>query len=364
MVEKLKAQDVAHQVAMVFDLNKCMGCQTCSIACKTLWTRQEGEEYQWWMSVNTQPGQGYPKAWETMGGGYKNNAINPGEIPTRQAFGGGWEFNYDEVFYSGKGNSVHLHAIDKGDGTTHWGMNWDEDQGGGEWPNAYYFYLPRLCNHCTKPVCVTACPSGAMYKRHEDGVVLRDESKCQGARFCQEACPYKKIFYNYVRDICQHCILCFPRLEENVAPVCARQCPGRLVFVGLLDDTSGPIHKLVYEWEIALPLHPEYGTEPNIFYVPPLSPYKINDDFSIDETQMRIPPEYLEYLFGPKVHGVLDKLQQELKKVRNGGTSEILDTLIVYKWLDLFGPYTVDPSTLDRRPEKIAVSLKRKESKE
>ncbi len=345
------------QVAMVFDLNKCMGCQTCSIACKVLWTQEQGEEHQWWMTCNTQPGKGTPKDWEQMGGGIIDGQPAKGHQPTRAEFGGGWDFNYEEVFYGGKGRSTHLHPIDKGDKTTEWGMNWDEDQGAGEYPNSYYFYLPRLCNHCTNPVCVTACPSGAMYKRHEDGVVLRDESKCQGARFCMEACPYKKIYFNYVRDVAQHCIMCFPRLEENVAPACARQCPGRLVFVGDPEDKSGPIYKLVNEWKVALPLHPEFGTEPNIFYIPPMSPYSLKEDMSIDYETPRIPPEYLEYLFGPQVHSALGKIQSELKGVREGNSSEILDTLIVYNWLDLFGKYTVDPGTLDRSPEKVAVTL-------
>jgi DMSO reductase family type II enzyme iron-sulfur subunit len=357
MSQDIAGTAVAGQVAMVFDLNKCMGCQTCSIACKVLWTREEGEEHQWWMTVNTQPGQGTPKDWEHMGGGRKDGSPVTGHQPTRAEFGGGWEFNYDEVFYGGKGRSVHLKPTDKGDGTTRWGMNWDEDQGAGEYPNAYYFYLPRLCNHCTHPVCASACPTGAMYKRPQDGAVLRDEDLCQGSRFCMEACPYKKIYFNEARNVAQHCIMCFPRLEEGVAPACARQCPGRLTFVGMLSDPEGPIHKLVNEWEVALPLHPEYGTTPNVFYVPPLAPYRLNEDMSIDYETPRIPPEYLESLFGPKVHSALATMQGELDRVRAGGTSEILDTLIVYNWLDLFGPFTTDPGTLDRTPDKVAVSL-------
>jgi len=345
------------QVAMVFDLNKCMGCQTCSVACKTLWTTEEGEEHQWWCSVNTQPGQGTPKNWEQMGGGFRDGKPVPGVQPGRADFGGGWDFNYQEVFYGGQGNKTHLRPTEPGDGRTEWGMNWDEDQGGGEWPNAYYFYLPRLCNHCTRPVCAEACPTGAMYKRREDGIVLRNEDECQGFRFCMEACPYKKIYFNYARNVAQHCILCYPRLEEGVAPACARQCPGRLVFVGMLDDKEGPIHKLVNEWGVALPLHPEYGTGANIFYVPPMAPYRLNDDMSIDYETPRIPPEYLESLFGPKVHVAIDKLHSELATVRAGGTSEILDTLIVYKWQELFGPFTKDPASLDRRPEAVAVKF-------
>lgn len=350
-----------HQIAMVFDLNKCMGCQACSVGCKVLWTQEEGEDHQWWMSVNTQPGRGTPKDWEEMGGGLRDGTPVPGRQPTRADFGGGWDFNYQEVFYGGKGNSVHLKPVDTGDGTTEWGMNWDEDQGGGDYPNAYYFYLPRLCNHCTRPVCAEACPTGAMYKRREDGIVLRNEDVCQGSRFCMEACPYKKIYFNYARNVAQHCIMCFPRLEEGVAPVCARQCPGRLVFVGYLDDPDGPIHRLVNEWGVALPLHAEYGTGPNMFYVPPLSPYRLHEDMSIDYETPRIPPELLESMFGPKVHSALATLKTELDTVRGGGSSEILDTLIVYNWLDLFGPFTTDPATLDRSPSSVPVTLTTKD---
>jgi DMSO reductase family type II enzyme iron-sulfur subunit len=347
------------QVAMVFDLNKCMGCQTCSVACKVLWTREEGEQHQWWMTVNTQPGSGTPKDWESMGGGVERGGNPlPGHQPSRAEFGGGWNFNYQEVFYGGKGSSVHLRPEETGDGTTKWGMNWDEDQGGGEWPNSYYFYLPRLCNHCTRPVCAEACPTGAMYKRREDGIVLRDEDVCMGSRFCMEACPYKKIYFNYVRNVAQHCIFCFPRLERGVAPTCARQCPGRLAFVGMLEDQEGPIHRLVHEWGVALPLHGEYGTGPNIFYVPPLSPYRLHEDMTIDYETPRIPSSYLESLFGPNVHSALAILKREMDTVREGGTSEILDTLIVYKWQSLFGPFTVDPGELDGKAVPVALTTK------
>lgn len=333
------------QIAMVFDLNKCMGCQTCSVACKVLWTREEGEEHQWWCTVNTKPGLGTPKGWEEMGGGVKDGRAVPGHQPRREEFGGGWDFNYQEVFFGGKGRSVHLHPEESPN--TKWGPNWDEDQGGGEYPNSYYFYLPRLCNHCTRPVCAEACPTGAMYKRREDGIVLRNEDECRGFRFCMEACPYKKIYFNYLRNVSQHCIMCFPRLEHDVAPACARQCPGRMVFVGFLDDEDGPIHKLVNEWGVALPLHAEHGVGPNVFYVPPMAPYRLNEDMSIDYDTPRIPPEYLESLFGPKVHGALEKLQSELKRARAGEHSEILETLIVYNWLDLFGQYTADPAEIE-----------------
>jgi ethylbenzene hydroxylase subunit beta/complex iron-sulfur molybdoenzyme family reductase subunit beta len=343
MVPKDELMKSDRQIAMVFDLNKCIGCQTCSVACKVLWMRDEGMEYQWWCTVNTQPGRGHPRDYENMGGGYRDGVPFPGIRPTREEWGGGWDFNYDEVLYSGKGPSVYLKPL--GEPPT-WGPNWDEDQGGGEYPNSFFFYLPRLCNHCTRPICVEACPRNAMYKRKEDGIVLRDETRCRGYQFCLEACPYKKVYFNYVKKISQQCILCYPRIEKGVAPACARQCPGRLVFVGYLDDKNGPIHKLVNEWEVALPLHPDYGTMPNIFYIPPLAPHRLNDDGSIDESTPRIPTEYLERLFGPRVNKALDTLKAEMAKTRRKEQSELMDMLIVYKWRELFKPFDRDPGEL------------------
>lgn len=77
-----------------------------------------------------------------------------------------------------------------------WGPNWEEDQGAGEFPNGYFFYLPRLCNHCSNPACLAACPRQAIYKREEDGIVLIDQERCRGYRYCVAACPYKKIYFN------------------------------------------------------------------------------------------------------------------------------------------------------------------------
>jgi len=336
------------QLAMVFDLNKCIGCQTCAVACKMLWTRDESTDYQWWCTVNTIPGRGSPRDWEKMGGGYKDGKLILGTAPEKDHFGGGWDFNYNEVFYGESEEKVPLRVV--GEQPT-WGPNWDEDQGGGEYPNSYYYYLPRLCNHCTNPACVEACPSGAMSKRSQDGIVIRDEEKCTGNRKCAEACPYKKIYFNYERKISQHCIMCLPRLEDGVAPACARQCPGRMVFVGYLDEEQGPIHKLVKEWQVALPLHPEYGTEPNVYYVPPIGPKPINEDGTIDEERNRIPDELLEEQFGSDVHQALATLKAEMAKTREGGQSDLMDLLIVYKWKDLFSEFTVDPVTLTDQQE-------------
>jgi len=340
------------QLAMVMDLNKCIGCQSCTSACKQLWTTEEGMEYQWWNIVNTMPGKGTPKDWEKMGGGFAEGKAKPGRIPTVNEFGDAWDFNHDEVYYGGKKNAV-LRPTDRDGNAPTWGPNWDEDQGAGDYPNSYYFYLPRICNHCTNPACKEACPRGAIEKREEDGVVVVNDDKCRGYRFCVAACPYKKIYFNHTKQVSQKCIFCFPRVEQGVAPACARQCPGRVRFTGYRDDVDGPIYKLVDKWKVALPLHSEYGTEPNVFYVPPILPPKLDEDLNVDESSPRIPTEYLESLFGPGTKYALETLESEMKKKREGGESEMLDTLIAREWTSLFGGLDQDPGVLQRDSETV-----------
>jgi DMSO reductase family type II enzyme iron-sulfur subunit len=357
-----KAPEVDRQLAAVFDTNKCLGCQTCSIACKTLWTDEPGMEYMWWNIVSTKPGRGTPRDIDQMGGGFaEDGSTLPGTLPTRETFGEAWDFNYDEVLgiqaevdkeglpspSGGRGSTAFLHP--KG-GEPVWGANWEEDQGTGEYPNNYYFYVQFICNHCTRPACLEACPREAIYKRIDDGIVLIDEERCNGYRFCVEACPYKRIYFNHLRVIGQKCVFCFPRVEQGVAPACMRQCPGRLRFFGYLDDENSAVHKLVKKWKVALPYRPDWGTSPNVYYVPPLAPYRFDEQGDIDEENPRIPTEYLIQLFGPEVEDALATLREEMAKTRRGEQSELMDVLISYKWKDNFGGFDRDPAELDRPP--------------
>jgi ethylbenzene hydroxylase subunit beta/complex iron-sulfur molybdoenzyme family reductase subunit beta len=333
---------------MVFDLNKCIGCQTCSVACKVLWHQDEpGADEQWWCSVNTLPGRGTPRDWEQMGGGYdERGKVMLGRRPTLDEFGSrsGAQYNWNDVHTSV--DNLRLQPVD---GETDWAMNWDEDEGAGEFPNTYFYYMPRICNHCSKPACLEACPRQALYKRDDFGVVLRDEERCEGNQACAQACPYKKVYFNRVRGIGQHCIGCFPRLEKDVAPACVRQCPGRAVFIGYRDDPDSPVHKLVDEWGVALPHHPEFGTEPNVFYVPPLAPFRMAPDGRIEAGQRRIPLDYLESQFGPGVEKALETLETEMARKKRGEDSEIMDTLIGYRWEEFLGPFGADPAEIDWR---------------
>jgi DMSO reductase family type II enzyme iron-sulfur subunit len=324
-------EKATRQIAMVLDLNKCIGCQTCTIACKKLWNTDTGTSYAYWNNVETLPGAGYPRSWEQTGGRTPEGEVKAGRVPNLDGeYGRAWSFNHEEVRkHAGEGPGKPWLRPDP---KPRWGANWDEDRGAGEYPqDNHYFYLPRLCNHCTHPACLDACPRHAIEKRDEDGIVLVDQDRCHGYRFCVEACPYKKVYFDPQRQVTTKCIFCLPRIEEGVAPACARQCPGRLRFVGYLDDEAGPIWKLVHGFAVALPLHPEFGLEPNVFYVPPMSPPKL-DEKGRPTGEPRIPTAYLEHLFGSRVHEALATLERERARRRAGEPSELMDLLIAYDW--------------------------------
>ncbi|MBI4488122.1 MAG: respiratory nitrate reductase subunit beta, partial [Deltaproteobacteria bacterium] len=302
-----------------------------------------GADYQWWIKVNTMPGRGSPRDWEKMGGGYDaEGKLRLGHCPTVEEFGDAWEFNYEEVFYSGNGRE-YLRPRSK----PAWGPNWDEDIGAGAYPNGYFFYLPRLCNQCSRPACAEACPQKAITKRQEDGIVIIGENcRSRGAceQECMRACPYKVIYFNSVKNVAQMCNFCLPRLQRGVAIACLRQCPGRAARIGFLDEIEGPVAQLVHTWKVALPLHPEFGTTPNVYYIPPLSPPRIDRNGAVDPDQPRIPVDYLRSLFGAEVEAALETLKQEMVRTRRGEKSLLMDLLISRKWTDLLGPYTNIPT--------------------
>ncbi len=336
MTREKYATDVKRQVCMVLDLNKCLGCQTCTVACKKLWNTDTGTSYAYWNNVETLPGKGYPADWPQSGGRTAEGQIKRGAVPDLDTgYGRAWDFDIKGTYASSgqkPADKIWIQPKQK----PKWGPNWDEDQGAGSYPEEnHYFYMPRLCNHCETPACVEACPRAAIEKRQEDGIVLVNQDRCNGYRFCVEACPYKKVYFDPIRQVTNKCIFCAPRVEEGVAPACARQCPGRLRFVGYRDDQEGPIHKLVDTWGVAIPLHPEYGIGPNVFYVPPMSPPKL-DEKGRPTKEPRIPLAYLESLFGPAVHEALGTLAFERTKRKHGEKSELMDLLIAYDWNNNF----------------------------
>jgi hypothetical protein len=116
--------------------------------------------------------------------------------------------------------------------------------------------------------------------------------------------------------------------------------------VGFRDDADSSVHKLVDVHGVALPHHPEFGTEPNVFYVPPLSPFRIRPDGGIEEGAQRIPLEHLESQFGPRAGEAIRTLEEEMAKRRRGEASELMEVLIGYRWTEFLGPFTRDPAEI------------------
>ena len=385
---KIKAQ-----MAMVLNLDKCIGCHTCSIPCKNVWTQREGVEYMWFNNVESKPGIGYPKKWENQSvhkGGWevKNGRLslkaggriqklarifNNPYLPQIDAYYEPWDYDYARLINSPLKRhqpSTRPHSRLTGKPMhIDWGPNWEDDlagvseTGGGDvnfdgldyaaylkFEQAFMLYLPRLCEHCLNPACVASCPSGALYKREEDGIVLVDQTRCRGWRYCVTGCPYKKVYFNWKSGTSEKCIFCYPRIESGMTTLCAQSCVGRIRYVGvilydaerigeaaaaadpkavyprhldiLLDPgdpgvmaeaerqgisqgfldaaRKSPVDKLMRRWGLALPLHPEYRTLPMVWYIPPLSPVAgaIDEKAPADErlSAMRIPVRYLANL--------------------------------------------------------------------
>jgi DMSO reductase family type II enzyme iron-sulfur subunit len=327
MANLLKAPK--RQLTFVTDLNKCIGCQTCTVACKKLWTSGPGQDFMYWRNVETAPGMGYPRNWVSKGGGYKNGELQKGKVPAMIDYGVPFKFDYAGRLFEGKAGRVRPSP------TPRTAPNWDEDEGAGDYPNNSYFYLPRMCNHCAKPACLEACPNDAIYKREQDGIVLIHLDKCKGTQQCVSSCPYAKPYFNPVSNKSNKCIGCFPRIEKGVATACVAQCVGRAMHVGFIDDVDSSVYKLVKQWKVALPLHPEFGTEPNVFYVPPvLGPRKEDAQGNVFEDP-KIPLAQLEELFGKGVREVMKVLAVEREKKVKGGASELMDVLIARRSADM-----------------------------
>ncbi len=358
---------VRAQIAMVLNLDKCIGCHTCSVTCKNVWTSRDGVEYAWFNNVETKPGIGYPKEWENQKkwkGGWRrksNGRIEPKiggrfrvlaqifanpNLPEIDDYYEPFTFDYGHLQSAPESRTMPTarprslisgERMEKIEG----GPNWEELLGGefdkrskdvnfegvqkeiyGQFENTFMMYLPRLCEHCLNPSCVAACPSGSIYKREEDGIVLIDQDKCRGWRMCVSACPYKKIYYNWQSGKAEKCTFCYPRIEVGQPTVCSETCVGRIRYLGVMlydadrieaaasaeaetdlyeaqlgifldpkdpavieqaraDDVpeawieaaqASPVYRMAIEWKIAFPLHPEYRTLPMVWYVPPLSP--------------------------------------------------------------------------------------------
>ncbi len=235
------------KLGLVIDLDTCVGCHACAVACK-----------EW------------------------NDGGSFGPLPDKDAYGtepmGVW-FN--------RVHSYEVAGIENGES----GMGRADGSGMGkakpgakrscsssipdsQFPMPGTIHFPRSCLHCETPACVTVCPTGASYKRAEDGIVLVDEDKCIGCQLCAWACPYGAREFSAQRGTMQKCTLCVDRIynetldEADRQPACVMACPTRARHFGDLGDADSSVSKLVAE-RGGYALMPEFGYQPVNRYLPP-----------------------------------------------------------------------------------------------
>lgn len=144
--------------------------------------------------------------------------------------------------------------------------SWVEYVEKGEYPNVARSFLPRLCNHCSVPQCVSVCPTGATYKRPEDGIVIIDSGVCIGCKYCIQACPYDARFLNPHTGFADKCDFCAHRVSRGLVPACVETCVGGARFFGNVGDPDSTISKLIAKNAVTV-LRREMGTMPNVYYI-------------------------------------------------------------------------------------------------
>lgn len=144
--------------------------------------------------------------------------------------------------------------------------SWVEYIEKGTYPNVRRSFLPRLCNHCAKPQCVDVCPTGATWKRAEDGIVVIDPDICIGCKYCIHACPYDARFLNHATGSADKCDFCLHRVTQGLDPSCVNTCVGKARIFGDLTDPESEISKQIATNPVTV-LRPEMGTEPHVYYI-------------------------------------------------------------------------------------------------
>jgi tetrathionate reductase subunit B len=144
--------------------------------------------------------------------------------------------------------------------------SWVEYVEKGDYPNVRRSFLPRLCNHCSKPQCVDVCPTNATWKRKEDGIVVVDPDICIGCKYCIQACPYDARFLNPKTGAADKCDFCLHRVTKGLEPSCVQTCIGRARIFGDLNDPESEISRMIANNPVTV-LRPEMGTQPNVFYI-------------------------------------------------------------------------------------------------
>lgn len=144
--------------------------------------------------------------------------------------------------------------------------SWVEYVEKGTYPNVSRSFLPRLCNQCSEPNCVSVCPTNATYKRKEDGIVVVDQDICIGCKYCIQACPYDARFTHPDTGTVDKCDFCIHRVSQGLEPACVEACPSRARIFGDLNDPDSEISRMIAINPVTV-LRPDKGTKPNVFYI-------------------------------------------------------------------------------------------------
>ena len=146
------------------------------------------------------------------------------------------------------------------------------EYGGGDWQqvdglwqnNTFTYYLSISCNHCEQPTCVQGCPTGAMHKREQDGLVVVNQDVCIGCRYCEMRCPYGAPQYDQQKKVMSKCDGCYERVAEGLKPVCVESCPQH----ALDFDEIGKLREQYGDERNIAPLPNSQLTKPNIVIKP------------------------------------------------------------------------------------------------
>ena len=202
---------LAKQLALVIDLNVCVGCHACVTSCKE---------------------------WNTSG--------SAGPL-------------VDEHAYGAEPTGTFFNRV----------QTWEA----GVFPATETIHFPKSCLHCEEPPCVPVCPTGASYKRKEDGIVLVDYDKCIGCKYCAWACPYGMREIDETRQVMTKCTLCVDRIHdttlesEDRRPACVKACPTNARLFGDVKDPDSEVSKAIRE-RGGYELMPEWDTKPANRYLP------------------------------------------------------------------------------------------------
>ena len=139
-------------------------------------------------------------------------------------------------------------------------------QAGGTYPKTVLAFRPRLCNHCADPACVRNCPTRAMHKDPDTGLVLVDKDRCIACGYCAWSCPYHAPSMDDEHHVMDKCTFCADRIAQGQEPYCVESCPANARIFGRLDDPNSEVNAIIQQKQGKQP-SVKFGTDPSVYYL-------------------------------------------------------------------------------------------------